>query len=298
MNKTDLFSSNIVLAVAVVPGRTRTLVEKFEKREKLNSTEDQSVNTPPGKPALDNTPPSLAENVENGDRLNIIEQKATSMSSHMVTTEDRTPVTLVRSRDDQSTVMAPQRELSADESSKTLPLLVENLEIHHGLNVSGHKATSLSSLTVSGEDSKHSTLIRNVRRRDRLKSTEGRTPVMAPQRKLPTDESSKISALPTEDLEIKGGLNVSEDKATSLSSRASPGEGRAPPALVRRIRKRDKFKSTGDITTVMVHQRGQLTDETSIVSVEGVERRQLSNNVENPLNNPPHSIPPATLVQL
>lgn len=281
-----------------MPGRTRTLVEKFEKREKLNSTEDQPINAPPEKPALDKTPPSLVENMEKSDRLNINEQKATSMSSHMVITEDRTPVTLVCSIEDQSTVMAPQRDLSADESTRAPPLSVGDLEIHHGLNVSEDKATSLSSQTVSGEDSKRSTLIRNFRGRDRFKNSEVRSPVMAPQRKLPTDESSKTSALPIEDLGIKGGLNVSQDKATSFSSRASPGEDRAPSALVRNVRKRDKFRSTDDTTTVMVHQRGLLTDESSIVSVERVERRQLSNNVENLLNNvPPHSIPPMTTVQ-
>ncbi|KAI6705045.1 hypothetical protein NL676_008007 [Syzygium grande] len=293
--KEGISSVKFVNGVAVVPGRTRTLVEKFEKREKLNSTEDQPINAPPEKPALDKTPPSLVENMEKSDRLNINEQKATSMSSHMVITEDRTPVTLVCSIEDHSTVMASQRELSADESTKTPPLPVEDLEIHHGLNVSEDKATSLSSQTVSGEDSKRSTLIRNFRGRDRFKNSEVRSPVMAPQRKLPTDESSKTSALPIEDLGIKGGLNVSQDKATSFSARASPGEDRAPSALVRNVRKRDKFRSTDDTTTVMVHQRGLSTDESSIVSVERVERRQLSNNVENLLNNvPPHSVPPMT----
>lgn len=291
----EINSVKFVNGVAVVPGRTRTLVEKFEKREKLNSTEDQTINTPEN-PMLDKTPPpSLAENVEKSDRLNIVEQKATRMSSHMVTPEDRTPVTLVGSTEDQSTVMAPQRELPADESSKTPPLPVEDLEIHHGSNVSEDKATILSSQTVSEEDSKRSTLIRNFRRRDRFKSTEGRSPVMATQRKLPTDESGKTSSLPMEDLEIKGGLNVSEDKATSFSSRAPPREDRAHSALVRNVRKRDKFKSTNDTITVMVHQRGLSTDEASTVSVERVERRQLSNNMENPLNNlPPHSVPPTT----
>ncbi|KAF8029874.1 hypothetical protein BT93_E2328 [Corymbia citriodora subsp. variegata] len=292
--KVGISSVKFVNGVAVVPGRTRTLVEKFEKREKLNSTEDQSIDTPE-KPMSDKTPPSLAENMEKSDRLNIIEQKATSISSHMVTTEDRTPVTLVRGTEDQSTVMAPQRELSADESSKTPPLPVEDLEIHHGLNVNEDKATSLSSQTVSEEDGKRSTLIRNFRRRDKFRSNEGRSLVMAPQRKLPTDESSKTSAFSIEDLEIKGGLNVSEDKATSFSSRASTGEDRAPSALVRSVRKRDKFKSTDDTTIVMVPRRGLSTDEASTVSIERVERRQLSNHVENLLDNvPPHSIPPTT----
>ncbi|XP_039169743.1 LOW QUALITY PROTEIN: katanin p80 WD40 repeat-containing subunit B1 homolog KTN80.1 [Eucalyptus grandis] len=234
----EINSVKFVNGVAVVPGRTRTLVEKFEKKRKIEQ-----------------------QNEEKSDRLNIVEQKATRMSSHMVTPEDRTPVTLVGSTEDQSTVMAPQRELPADESSKTPPLPVEDLEIHHGSNVSEDKATILSSQTVSEEDSKRSTLIRNFRRRDRFKSTEGRSPVMATQRKLPTDESGKTSSLPMEDLEIKGGLNVSEDKATSFSSRAPPREDRAHSALVRNVRKRDKFKSTNDTITVMVHQRGLLTDE-------------------------------------
>ncbi|XP_030543606.1 katanin p80 WD40 repeat-containing subunit B1 homolog KTN80.4 isoform X2 [Rhodamnia argentea] len=301
--KEGINSVKFVNGVAVVPGRTRTLVEKFEKRDKMNSIEDQSINTPPGMSALDKTPPSLAENVEKSDRLNILEQKATSMSSRIVATEDRTPVTLVHDlrKDgfngtaDQSTVMAPQSELSADESSKTPPLPVEDLKIHHGLNVSEDKASSLSSETVSEEDSKRSTLIRNFRRGDRYKSTEGRSPVMAPQRKLPTDEASKTSALPIEDVEIKGGLNASEDKATSFSSRASPGDDRAPSTLVRSVRRRDKFRNTDDTNTVMVRQRGLSTDEASIVSVERVERRQLSNYIENPLNNvAPQPIPPTT----
>ena len=40
------------MEVAVVPGRTRTLVERFEQREKLNSSAD---------PASDSTPPVVSE---------------------------------------------------------------------------------------------------------------------------------------------------------------------------------------------------------------------------------------------
>ncbi|XVE51275.1 hypothetical protein DITRI_Ditri02bG0026800 [Diplodiscus trichospermus] len=50
-------SVKFVNGVAVVPGRTRTLVERFERREKLNSTGDPAVNcTPPVVPETDRTP--------------------------------------------------------------------------------------------------------------------------------------------------------------------------------------------------------------------------------------------------
>ncbi|XP_022724348.1 katanin p80 WD40 repeat-containing subunit B1 homolog isoform X4 [Durio zibethinus] len=46
-----------VNGVAVVPGRTRTLVERFERRERLNSSGDPATNiTPPAVPETDKTP--------------------------------------------------------------------------------------------------------------------------------------------------------------------------------------------------------------------------------------------------
>ncbi|KAK8524435.1 hypothetical protein V6N13_015458 [Hibiscus sabdariffa] len=53
----DSNSVKIVRGVAVVSGRTRTLVEKFERRERLNSSDDPVTNsTPPAVPETDRTP--------------------------------------------------------------------------------------------------------------------------------------------------------------------------------------------------------------------------------------------------
>ncbi|XVF87552.1 hypothetical protein PTKIN_Ptkin18bG0129600 [Pterospermum kingtungense] len=53
----DSNSVKFVNGVAVVPGRTRTLVERFEQREKLNSSDDPASNSPPPAiPETDRTP--------------------------------------------------------------------------------------------------------------------------------------------------------------------------------------------------------------------------------------------------
>ncbi|RVX08438.1 hypothetical protein CK203_014219 [Vitis vinifera] len=69
--------------VAVVAGRTRSLVERFERREKFNSNEDQTTNV-----SSDMMP-------ERQERFNSNEDQTTKVSSEMMPETARTSPMLV-----------------------------------------------------------------------------------------------------------------------------------------------------------------------------------------------------------
>ena len=74
-----------IWAVAVVQGRTRTLVERFERREKINSNEDQATGiSNRAIPEVDKT------RFERREKINSDEEQATGISNRAIPEVDKT----------------------------------------------------------------------------------------------------------------------------------------------------------------------------------------------------------------
>ncbi|KAI4312146.1 hypothetical protein MLD38_036989 [Melastoma candidum] len=87
-------SMKIVRGVAVMTGRTRTLVEKFEKRERLNIVEEQgAITLAPVTPTMDCSLACRVDAVDRKENSSSNTSHEVSIPSVMATTLDRTPVT-------------------------------------------------------------------------------------------------------------------------------------------------------------------------------------------------------------
>ncbi|GAY34411.1 hypothetical protein CUMW_011290 [Citrus unshiu] len=269
-------SVKFVNGVAVVPGRTRSLVERFERREKVNGNEDLAANVIPQTrlsrnedQAANATPQTTLSsnedhvaNVTSQTRLNGNEYQAatapqqTRLSSNIDLVANVTPQTLPSGNEDQAAnikqllstlkqgsiaMKTKQTKISRNQDRAT------NITSHMGLNSNENRATNIPS-------------------RPRLNSREDQS-TNTPSQTILNGAENKATKTPTQ-----MRLKSSEDQVTITPPRArlnSSIEGQATNIPIRR-----RFNRNVDQTTnVTRHRRSisntdQATSTTAHVAVK------------------------------
>ncbi|KAJ4703409.1 Katanin p80 WD40 repeat-containing subunit B1-like [Melia azedarach] len=271
-------SVKFVNGVAVVPGRTRTLVERFERREKFNSNEDQAANITPQTRLSSNedqathvTPHTRlhcnedqATNVTSHTRLNCNEDQATNVTCHtrLSSSEDPniTPHMKLNSGEDQATITPPCTRLgsSKDQATITPPCT--------RLGSSEDQATIIRPCTRLGSGEDQAT---NTPPCTRPSSSEGQATNSPPCVRPSRSEGQATNSPPCVRPSSSEGQatnsppctrpNSSEGQATNTPPymRPSSNEGQAtttPPS--QEIYTRVRFKNSADqATTTAAHAR-------------------------------------------
>ncbi|KAK4770769.1 hypothetical protein SAY87_031301 [Trapa incisa] len=124
----DMVPIKIVNGVAVVPGRTRTLVERFERRERLSNAEEQTTNAPPDQELslMNKANTTVTESYERKETLNGTVSQSTDNPPNLIVTQIQTPARIDSSSEDQVTTQSTSSMIS--QRSKTPPSFVGSSE--------------------------------------------------------------------------------------------------------------------------------------------------------------------------
>ncbi|KAH9748523.1 Katanin p80 WD40 repeat-containing subunit B1 [Citrus sinensis] len=218
-------SVKFVNGVAVVPGRTRSLVERFERREKVNSNEDLAANVIPQTrlsrnedQAADVTPQTTLSsnedhvaNVTSQTRLNGNEYQAatapqqTRLSSNIDPVANVTPQTVPSGNEDQAANVTPQTRPSSNEDQTANVIRQTRPSSNEDQAVIVNPQTRLH----SNEDQAS-----NITPHTRHDRNEDRATNITPQTKISRNQDRATN------ITSHMGLNSNENRATNIPSRS------------------------------------------------------------------------------
>ncbi|XP_031392296.1 katanin p80 WD40 repeat-containing subunit B1 homolog isoform X1 [Punica granatum] len=282
----------IVNGVAVVPGRTRTLVEKFERREILNSAEEQTTATPPQElPATDKANTSVPMSFERKETVSSSSNQSTDSSPSLISARSQTPATsvcssesreeMLKSTEDQETSrLIPCMEPSR---SKTPPIPNSSIDKRERHNSKEDQETAVShNVVVLARDKAPSSQVDAFVRRERLSIKEDREATAVPNVVLGKDRTPTCRVGSSE---RRQRLNKEDQSASIISPNVALGRDKVPPNQVGRFERRERFNSKEDQPTRISSRIAPSRERTPPSLGGSIQRRERLSSPEDQAAN-------------